>query len=96
MQAGPFHLIFLNTGRMLVWEEKSGRIVGEDSTVATPAPSEYFRTAWLQADKEHLLISVSHTEGYLYLYNIYTREWKEILKGKAINDIKNAKTAVFG
>ena len=23
MQAGPFHLIFLNTGRMLVWEEKS-------------------------------------------------------------------------
>ena len=73
MQAGPFHLIFLNTGRMLVWEEKSRRIVGEDSTVATPSPSEYFRTAWLQADKEHLLISVSHTEGYLYLYNIYAR-----------------------
>lgn len=95
MQAGPFHLIFLNTGRMLVWEEKSGRIVGEDSTVATPAPSEYFRTAWLQADKEHLLISVSHTEGYLYLYNIYTREWKEILKGKAINDIKKCKDGCF-
>ncbi len=95
MQAGPFHLIFLNTGRMLVWEEKSGRIVGEDSTVATPAPSEYFRTAWLQADKEHLLISVSHTEGYLYLYNIYTREWKEILKGRAINDIKKCKDGCF-
>ena len=95
MQAGPFHLIFLNTGRMLVWEEKSGRIVGEDSTVATPAPSEYFRTAWLQADKEHLLISVSHTEGYLYLYNIYTREWKEILKGKAINDIKKCIDGCF-
>ena len=80
---------------MLVWEEKSGRIVGEDSTVATPAPSEYFHTAWLQADKEHLLISVSHTEGYLYLYNIYTREWKEILKGKAINDIKKCKDGCF-
>lgn len=69
MQAGPFHLIFLNTGRMLVWEEKSRRIVDEDSTVGTLAPAEDFRTAWLQADKENLLISVSHTEGYLYLYN---------------------------
>ena len=95
MQAGPFHLIFLNTGKMLVWEEKSGRIIDEDSTIVTPHPSEYFRTAWIQADDQHLLISVSHTEGYLYLYNIYTRQWREILKGKAINDIKKCEDGSF-
>lgn len=95
MQAGPFHLIFLNTGKMLCWEGKSRRIVGEDYTVATPRPMVTFRTTWIQADEQHLLISVSHTEGYLYSYNIYTREWRVVLKGKAINDIKRCKDGSF-
>ncbi len=95
MQAGPFHLIFLNTGKMLCWEGKTQRMVGEDYTVATPYPSEYFRTAWIQADEQHLLISVSHTEGYLYSYNYYTREWKEILRGRAINDIRKCADGSF-
>ncbi len=95
MQAGPFHLIFLNTSKMLIWEEKSKRIVNEDTTLVTSTPLESFRSAWLQADEQHLLISVSHTGGLLYLYNIYTREWKKLLKGKAINDIKKCKNGEF-
>lgn len=95
IQAGPFHLIFLNTGKMLCWEEKSGRMTGEDFSAATAYPSEAFRTAWLQADNQHLLISVSHTEGYVYLYNIYTRQWKIVLKGEAINDIKKDRSGCF-
>ena len=95
IQAGAFHLIFLNTGKMLCWEEKSGRIIGEDLTTATTYPAETFRTAWLQTDEQHLLVSVSHTEGYVYLYNIYTRQWKTILKGEAINDIKKDQSGCF-
>ena len=95
IQAGAFHLIFLNTGKMLCWEEKSGRIIGEDLTTATNYPAETFRTAWLQTDEQHLLVSVSHTEGYVYLYNIYTRQWKTILKGEAINDIKKDQSGCF-
>ena len=96
IQAGPFHLIFLNTGKMLCWEEKTGRVVGEDLTAANPpVPSEAFRTAWLQTDSQHLLISISHTEGYVYLYNIYTRQWKVVLKGIAINDIKKDRKGYF-
>ncbi|MCD8317821.1 MAG: hypothetical protein LUC45_02730 [Paraprevotella sp.] len=95
MQAGPFHFIFLNTGKLLCWEGKSRRIVWEDTTVAEKQPSEYFRTAWLQADEQHLLISISHKEGFEYTYNIYTREWKEILKGTSINDIQKDQNGDF-
>ena len=98
MQAGPLSiLIFLNTGRMLVWEEKSGRIVGEDSTVATPAPSEYFRTAWLQADKGAPAY-LRQPYGRIYFTSIiYIRaSGKKYLREKPLMILKNAKTAVFG
>lgn len=88
IQAGPFHLIFMNTGKMYCWEEKTSHIVNEDDRVASNTPSEYFRIAWLQQDDQHVLIAISHLQGFLYTYNIYTREWKEILRGKAVNDIK--------
>ena len=93
MQAGPFHLIFLNTGRMLVWEEKSGRIVGEDSTVATPAPSEYFRTAWIRST----CLSPSAIRKDTCTSIIYIRaSGKKYLKAELLMILKNAKTAVFG
>ncbi len=95
MQAGPFHLIFLNTGEILCYEDKSGRIVSKDSTVADGIPSQHFRTTWCTADDRHLLISVSHGEGMLYTYNIYTREWNVILRNKAINDIKKKKDGTY-
>lgn len=91
IQAGPFHLIFMNTGKMYCWEEKTAHIVNEDSRMASPLPSDFFRIAWQQQDEQHLLISISHLQGVLYSYNIYTRELKEVLKGRAVNDIrKNA------
>ena len=46
MQIGPFHLILLNTGKMLCWEEKTSRIIHEDNTLTTPEPSEHFRTTY--------------------------------------------------
>lgn len=88
IQAGPFHLIFMNTGKMYCWEEKTSHIVNEDSRMASPFPSDFFRIAWQQQDDQHMLISISHLQGFLYSYNIYTREWREILRGKAVNDIK--------
>lgn len=91
IQAGPFHLIFMNTGKMYCWEEKTGHIIYEDNRMASNTPSEFFRLAWQQQDEQHLLIAISHLQGFLYSYNIYTRELKEVLKGKAVNDIrKNA------
>lgn len=95
IQAGPFHLIFMNTGKMYCWEEKTSHIIHEDDRITSNFPSEFFRIAWLQQDDQHLLIAVSHLQGFLYTYNIYTREWKVILTGKAINDIKRKDDGSF-
>lgn len=95
MQIGPFHLILLNTGKMLCWEEKTSRIIHEDNTLTTPEPSEHFRTIWIQIDDQTLLISNIYPHHSLYTYNIYTRKWNKILSNKSIYDIKKTPNGDF-
>lgn len=88
IQAGPFHLLLMNNGRIYFWEEKTSRIIGCDNKLTTSQPSEYFRVVSLELDTQHLLIAVGYPQEAVYSYNIYTREWKEVLRNHIINDLK--------
>lgn len=88
MQTDPFHLIVLNTGKVIYWEAKSLRIVHEDNSLVSSTPSEHFRTAWVQKDHQTLLISICHPHKKVYTYNIYTHQWKTLIKDQPIYDIK--------
>jgi signal transduction histidine kinase/DNA-binding response OmpR family regulator/ligand-binding sensor domain-containing protein len=88
IQGGPFHLIFMNNGRIYCWEEKTARIISIDDTHNDGVPSDYFRVKGLRQDTQHLLLAFGNQTGILYQYNIYTREWKKILECQYINDIQ--------
>lgn len=88
IQGGPFHLIFMNNGRIYCWEEKTARIISIDDTHNDGVPSDYFRVKGLRQDTQHLLLAFGNQTGILYQYNIYTREWKRILECQYINDIQ--------
>ena len=95
IQSGPFHFIFLNTGKMLCWEEKNLSIIHEDNTITTSEPSEHFRTTWIQKDHQTLIISNIHPHHELYTYNIYTRQWNTVLSDVSFYDIKKTNDGDF-
>lgn len=88
IQAGAFHLIIYNNGRVACWDEKSGQVVGVQQMLADTRPSAYFRVCSLPLDNRHLLIALNAERGELFLYDLYRHTHTKILEPYIINDMK--------
>ncbi|MCM1107526.1 MAG: response regulator [Clostridium sp.] len=92
IQAGAFHLIIYNTGRVDCWDEKNGLIVGSHQIPSTPKPSTYFRVCSLPLDSHRLLIAFNAETGELFTYDTYRHTHEKVMDGHIINDMKRDAT----